>query len=84
MPHFPAPPPTVRLPSSQAAPAAAVVPADCLADAPVVTESAEQLQQAVERVTTFPTTLDPRIFDNATEVLDGQMHPDVREVSHSQ
>ncbi|KAI7845488.1 hypothetical protein COHA_001035 [Chlorella ohadii] len=65
----------------QAAPAAAAVPNGCPTNAPVVTESAEQLQQAVERVTTFPTTLDPRIFDNATEVLDGQMHPDVREAA---
>ncbi|PRW33064.1 type VII secretion [Chlorella sorokiniana] len=65
----------------QAAPAAAVVPADCLADAPVVTESAEQLKLAVERVTTFPTTLDARIFNNVTEVFDGQMRPDVRDAA---
>jgi len=81
--HAQSPPPCSSH-SMQAAPAAAAVPNGCPTNAPVVTESAEQLQQAVERVTTFPTTLDPRIFDNATEVLDGQMHPDVREVSHSQ
>ena len=65
----------------QGAPAAAEVPKSCPTDAPVVTETKEQLQQAVERVTTFPTTLDPRIFNNVTEVFDGQMRPDVREVS---
>ena len=60
---------------------AAEVPKGCPTNAPVVTETKEQLQQAVERVTTFPTTLDPRIFNNVSEVFDGQMRPDVREVS---
>lgn len=60
---------------------AAEVPKGCPTNAPVVTETKEQLQQAVERVTTFPTTLDPRIFNNVSEVFDGQMRPDVREAA---
>ncbi|KAI7844625.1 hypothetical protein COHA_001715 [Chlorella ohadii] len=62
----------------QAVLAVAAVPSGCPANAPVVTESAEQLQQGVDRITAFPTTLDPRVFNNVTEVFDGQMRPDVR------
>lgn len=37
----------------QAVPAAAVVPAGCPANAAAVTETPEQLQAAVDKVTTF-------------------------------
>lgn len=57
------------------------MPDNCPANAPVVKESPKQLQQAVERITSFPTTLDARIFNNVTEVFDGQMRPDMRAVS---
>lgn len=51
--HPPPDDPLRPLPLMQAVPAAAVVPAGCPANAAAVTETPEQLQQAVDKVTTF-------------------------------